>query len=80
MRDRRGVEPTNLLAVERCGRARIERGAAERIERRQRAVHVYRRRSVERQIHFFFVFVLPEKSEAAGAARGRDERRRTDKP
>ena len=56
----RRVEGADGLAIDARRRIRIERRAAQRVERRHRAVHVDRRGAVERQIDVFFVFVLPE--------------------
>ena len=59
----------HCLAIDRRGRARVERRAAQRVERRDRAVHVDGCRTVKRKIDVFFVFVLPQ--EAAARRRGR---------
>ena len=58
-----------------CARARLERSAAQGVERRDRGIDVYRRAAVEREIDFLFVLVLPEQL-APAAARSRECQRR----
>ncbi len=63
------------VAIEVRGARGVERRAVQRVERRDRAVHVERRRAVERQVHLFLVLVLPEETRSAARHAGaRDDR------
>src|SRR5262249_40942141 len=70
------VVRAHRIRIDAGSRARVEGGAAQRIQRRDRAVDVNRGRPVEREIDVFLVFVLPEQ---AGVAARSDENAKTAK-
>ena len=62
MRGGRGVVRPHAIPIDRRRRVRIERGAAQGIERGDRGVDVDRRAAVEGEIHLFLVLVLAEET------------------
>src|SRR6185436_17622059 len=71
MSDGAVIETADLLAIDRRVGSEVERGAAQRVERRKRAVDVHGRTPVERQVDVLFVLVLPEQSAGAASDRRR---------